>query len=56
MWQGRQDFVPLASPAFSAEQPMGGGCASRKGKCAADVDEGVGDGLSAVWGGSAKMG
>ena len=55
MWHGRHDLVPLASPAFSAEQPMGGGCARRKGKWAADVDEGAGVGAD-VCGGSAKMG
>ena len=65
MWHGRHDFVPLASPAFSDEQPMGGGCARRKGKWAADEVDRAGaaaaedeesDDLSAVCGGSAKMG
>ena len=54
MWHGRHDLVPLASPALSAEQPIGGGCASRKGKWAEGAA--AGEDLSAVCGGSAKMG
>ena len=54
MWHGRHDLVPLASPGFSGEQAIGGGCASRNGKCAVDgADE---DDDDDGGGGSAKMG
>ena len=54
MWHGRHDLVPLASPGFSGEQAIGGGCASRNGKCAVDgADEDEDDDGG---GGSAKMG